>query len=180
MFAVSLVEVYMLKLKFRTSLITLAIISSFSFSSNAQRVVIQVDNESKGIVKAIAKRLGGDIHIDSDGFIAVSFEDKTLDQIKGIMNNPHVKVIEVDQKRELLTTFSDDTGDPAINQLTPYAVKQSKADLVSFTPPSNIKVCVIDSGLDINHPDFNNNVITKTDDPGTGDAFTHGGPILQV
>ena len=176
MFEVSLVEVYMLKIKFRTSLISLAIIGTFSFSSNAQRVVIQVDSENKGIIKALTKKLGGEIHVDSNGFIAASFNGKSLNQIKGILNNPHVKLIELDQKRKLLTTYSDDTGDPATSQLTPYAVKQSKADTIVFNPPSSIKVCVIDSGLDTSNLDFDTSSITGSWDLGTGDPFVHGGP----
>jgi len=167
---------YMLKIKFASSLITIAIISSFSLPSFAQRVVIQVDNENKGIIKALTKQFGGEIHIDSNGFIAVSFNGKSLNQINGIMNNPHVKLIEIDHKRALLASYSDDTGDPAISQLTPYAIKQSKANTIEFNPPSEIKVCVIDSGLDTSNLDFDTSSITGSWDPGTGDPFVHGGP----
>src|SRR3989338_7329849 len=110
----------------------------------ADRVIIQVDNANKGIITALTKQLGGEVKVDADGFIAAQFNGRSVDEIKGILKNPHIKLIEEDLVRN-----------PMQQQITPYAVYQSQANQVQFNPGAGIKVCVIDSGLDQSNPDFN-------------------------
>ncbi|MEO2268612.1 S8 family serine peptidase [Pseudoalteromonas sp. YIC-656] len=140
------------------------------------RYVIQVDNANKGIVKALAAQMGADINVDGDGFIAATFEGKDLSEVKGLLNNPHIKLVELDQRRSAMALFNDDAGNPTNQQLTPYAVYQSQANQLMFNANSDIKVCVIDSGLDRSNSDFNWNAITGSDDPGTGAWDVNGGP----
>lgn len=141
----------------------------------AERYIIQVDNAGKGIVKALTKQLGGDVKVDADGFVAVEFDGKSLDDVKGVMNNPHVKLVEVDQVRKPLGIYNDDIGNPMSQQITPYAFYQSQADLVNFNANAGMKVCVIDSGLDSSNPDFVWSGVTGDNDPGTGNWFEAGG-----
>jgi len=138
------------------------------------RYVIQIDNNGKGIVKALAAQAGGEVHIDGNGFIAATFQGKSLDDVKGIMNNPHVTAVEEDFRRYPSAIYNDDLGDPIVTQLTPYAIYQSQAN--QLTLQAGQKVCVIDSGLDQSNTDFNWGVITGDNDPGTGNWFDHGGP----
>ncbi|MEW9799383.1 S8 family serine peptidase [Alteromonas sp. CYL-A6] len=149
-------------------------------AGNAQaedsRYIIQVDNAGKGIVKALAKQSGAQIHVDADGFIAATFAGKSLEQVKGLLNNPHVKLVEADQKRYPMALYNDDAGNPETMQITPYAVYQAQADQVTFDPNAGMKVCVIDSGLDATNPDFEWSKITGDNDPGTGNWFDNGGP----
>lgn len=140
------------------------------------RYIIQVDNKSKGIVKALAKQSGAEIHVDAHGFIAATFDNKTLSQVKGLMNNPHVKLIEQDLERRPMAIYNDDGGNPDTTQITPYAVYQSQAKQVNFNPNAGMKVCVIDSGLDDSNPDFVWANITGDNDSGTGNWFDNGGP----
>lgn len=140
------------------------------------RYVIQVDQQKKGIVKALAKQLGAQIHVDGDGFIAATFTGKDLAQVKGLLNNPHVKLVELDQPRHLMSVYADDIGNPMTQQVTPYAVYQSQANQVTFNPNAGIKVCVIDSGLDRSNNDFQWNNITGDNDSGTGSWDVNGGP----
>ena len=139
------------------------------------RYIIQVDNGNKGVVKALAKKLGAQIHVDGNGFIAATFTGKDLSQVKGLLNNPHVKLVEADQRRHLMG-FSDDAGNPMTQQVTPYAVYQSQADQVSFNSAAGMKVCIIDSGLDASNPDFVWNNISGNNDSGTGNWNENGGP----
>ncbi|SFD46510.1 S8 family serine peptidase [Pseudoalteromonas denitrificans] len=166
------------KLTFTKSFIAMAVLGTISSSSFAERFVIQVDNVNKGIITALSQQLGGEVVLDADGFIAVEFDGQSLDGLKGILKNPHIKLIEIDQKRKLLSLFNDDAGNPAVTQLTPYAVYQSQANQVTFNHSAGIKVCIIDSGLDQSNTDFNrtNSNITGTNDSGTGNWFEHGGP----
>ena len=142
----------------------------------ADRVIIQVDNANKGIVTALTKQLGGEVKVDADGFIAAQFNGKSVDEIKGILKNPHIKLIEEDLVRKPMALFNDDAGDPMQQQITPYAVYQSQANQVQFNPGAGIKVCVIDSGLDQSNPDFNWGSITGDNDSGTGNWNVNGGP----
>jgi subtilisin family serine protease len=140
------------------------------------RYVIQVDNAKKGIVKALAKQLGAELHVDGDGFFAASFAGKDLAQVKGLLNNPHIKLIEQDQPRHLMAAYSDSSGNPMTQQVTPYAVIQSQANQVNFNASAGMKVCIIDSGLDRSNTDFVWNNITGNNDSGTGSWDVNGGP----
>lgn len=159
-----------------TPLAAACIIAMSATVAQAQeRYVIQVDNNGKGIVKALTKQNGGHIKVDGDGFIAAEFEGFSLEQVKGVLKNPHVKLVEVDQIRKSMAVYNDDAGNPMNTQITPYAVYQSEADLVTFNPSANLKVCVIDSGLDMSNDDFVWANITGDNDSGTGNWFEAGG-----
>ena len=152
----------------------LALGASGAAMADDSRFIIQVDADKQGIVKALARQMGGDIKLDSNGFIAASFEGKSLSEVKGLLNNPHIKMIEEDSRRVPLALFNDDSGNPMNEQLTPYAVYQSQANQLSLQ--SGMKVCVIDSGLDASNSDFNWSTITGDNDSGTGNWNSHGGP----
>ena len=159
-----------------TPLAAACIIAMSATVAQAQeRYVIQVDNNGKGIVKALTKQNGGHIKVEGDGFIAAQFDGFSLEQVKGVLKNPHVKLVEVDQIRESMAVYNDDAGNPMSTQITPYAVYQSEANLVTFDPSKNIKVCVIDSGLDMSNNDFIWANIKGDNDSGTGNWFEAGG-----
>lgn len=161
--------------KFSASIIAASIAASFAAQAANDRYIIQVDNSKKGVVKALAKQLGGEINLDSDGFFAATFSGKDLESVKGLLNNPHIKLIEEDQIRKPMSVWSDTAGDPNAVQVTPYGYFQSEADLVNLDLNAGMKVCVIDSGLDANHPDFDYARITGDNDSGTGNWFEAGG-----
>ena len=154
---------------------TLLALGASATASANDRYIIQVDNPGKGAVKALAKQSGATIEVDADGFIAATFSGKSLEDVKGILNNPHVKLVEVDEIRKPFALFTDDAGSPMVQQVTPYAVYQSQANQVSFNANAGMKVCVIDSGLDQSNPDFNWPAITGDNDSGTGNWYEAGG-----
>jgi subtilisin family serine protease len=157
------------------SLIAIGICLSFSAHAADDRYIIQVDSANKGVVKNLAKKLGAEINIEGEEFFAATFTGKDLNTVKGLLNNPHIQLIEEDAKRKLLS-YSDDIGDARETQLTPYAVYQSQADKLTFQPNSTVKVCIIDSGLDRSNNDFDWTMITGDNDSGTGNWDEHGGP----
>ncbi len=157
------------------SLIAMGVCLSFGAYAADDRYIIQVDSANKGVVKNLAKKLGADINVEGQEFFAATFTGKDLEAVKGLLNNPHIQLIEEDAKRKLLS-YNDDIGDARETQLTPYAVYQSQADLLTFQPNTEIKVCVIDSGLDRSNDDFDWASITGDDDSGTGSWDEHGGP----
>lgn len=162
--------------KFSCSVLAATVAASFAVNAANDRYIIQVDNSKKGVVKALAKKLGAEINVDSEGFFAATFSGQDLDQVKGLMNNPHIKLIEEDQIRKPMSVWSDDAGDPMIQQVTPYGYYQAEAGMVSFDANAGMKVCVIDSGLDSTNPDFIWSRITGDNDPGTGNWYENGGP----
>lgn len=163
----------------KLSVIAAATLLAMGFTAAASasdRVIIKVDNSKKGVVKALAKQLGGEIKVDADGFVAAQFSGKSLSQIKGLLNNPHIELVEEDMLRKPMAIYADDFGNPMTEQLTPYAVYQSQANLVNFNAGAGMKVCVIDSGLDRSNIDFNWGNITGDNDSGTGRWDVNGGP----
>ncbi|WP_025822647.1 S8 family serine peptidase [Shewanella marina] len=162
--------------KIASAVMTLSICTSFAVSADDDRYIIQVDNNKKGVVKALAKKIGGELKVDGNGFIAAKFSGKDLSQVKGLLNNPHIKLVEVDQRRHLMSLYNDDVGNPMTEQVTPYAVYQSKANQVNFNTAAGMKICVIDSGLDSSNNDFVWANITGDNDSGTGNWNEHGGP----
>ncbi len=149
---------------------------TLSTAAHAERVILQVDNLNKGLVTAMTRQAGGEVKVDADGFVAVEFAGKSFDEVKGIFNNPHIELIEKDQLRKPMGLFNDTTGNPMQQQVTPYAVFQSQANLVSFNPATAPKVCIIDSGLDRSNVDFEWGSITGDNDSGTGSWDVNGGP----
>ncbi|MCG9697711.1 S8 family serine peptidase [Shewanella sp. Isolate11] len=157
----------------KASALALSIASAFAAQAADDRYIIQVENNSKGIVKALAKKIGGEVHVDADGFIAATFAGKDLAQVKGLLNNPHVKLVEEDAVRKPMALYNDDVGNPNRTQVTPYAYYQSQADQLAYQ--GGMKVCVIDSGLDRSNTDFNWVGITGDNDSGTGNWDEAGG-----
>jgi len=162
--------------KFATSVLALAVTAAFSAQAADDRYIIKVDESKKGIVKALAKKLGAELKVDGNGFFAASFEGKSLSDVKGLLNNPHVQLVEEDQRRMPLSLYSDDAGNAMTKQLTPYAVYQSQADQIAFNGNAGMKVCIIDSGLDRSNQDFVWNNISGDNDSGTGNWDENGGP----
>jgi subtilisin family serine protease len=158
------------------SALFLALATHSHASPDQHRYIIQVDNGNKGLVTALTKQMGGELKLSSNGFIAASFNGKDINQVRGLLNHPAIKLIEQDHPRAPYALFNDDAGDPMSMQLTPYAVYQSQADQLTFNINSDIKVCVIDSGLDISNSDFNWGTITGDNDSGTGNWYENGGP----
>lgn len=157
------------------TLLSLCMISAFASQAADDRYVIQVDAEHKGVVKALVKKLGGDLHAEGQSFFSATIPGKDLPTVKGLLNNPHITLIEEDARRSTMG-YSDDVGDPRQVQLTPYAVYQSQAKQLTFQANTKVKVCVIDSGLDRSNSDFLWQNITGSNDIGTGNWDENGGP----
>ena len=172
----------------KLSLATLIALGTSSAAMAADnRYVIKIEKGQEGAVKALAAQMGGDIKVQGKGFIAVSFKGKSdvksSADLKGILKSPHITLIEEDPRRELLSLYNDDAGDPSTTQLTPYAIYQSQANQLALDTSNFKKVCVIDSGLAGKqgetgglNTDFDWSVITGSDDSGTGEWDTDGGP----
>jgi serine protease len=144
-----------------------------------ERYIIQYDNTAPGGPSSGIgmMRVGSGVSLQTEaamidlagGHVALMLEDQNAiaaylpaSVVKQIANQGNVALVEVDAKRYQLDT-------------TPYNVPQAQADQVSQASAGNRTVCVIDSGLDGNHRDFNFSNITGSNDPGgAGNWFTDG------
>lgn len=79
--------------KIAGAIMALSVSVSTSVIADDDRYIIQVDSSNKGVIKALTKQFGGQIHVDGNGFIAATFSGKDLAQVKGLLNNPHIKLI---------------------------------------------------------------------------------------
>ena len=138
------------------------------------RVIIAMDNANQGLITALTKQSGGIINIEANGFIAATFPGKTLNNIKGLMNHPLITLIESDPIRTN-HAYADDTTNPHTTQTRSYVITQSQSDIVTPNAGAMKKVCIIDSGIDGMHPDFNFGQIQGQDDAVSGRWDVPGG-----
>ncbi len=86
-------------------------------------------------------------------------------QKKALENDTSVKSIEVDPKRFLLA------------ESTPYGIKMVQANQLSDAGSSNQKVCIVDTGYDLDHEDLISSGVTGNDGYGsnnTGNWYNDG------
>jgi PKD repeat protein len=79
-------------------------------------------------------------------------------QLKALKQDPQVALVEEDPKRYLLA------------EETPYGITMVKALQVPDNMVSNRKVCILDTGYTLNHPDLINSGVTGDDGYGSNDT----------
>ncbi len=115
-------------------------------------------------IEAFAQSVQGQVELilPSIGGAAISMKPT---EIQSLSKNAQIKLIEVDPKRYLLA------------EETPYGITMVQAPEVSDANASNKKVCIMDTGYDLEHEDLMNSGITGDDGYGshdTGDWFNDG------
>ncbi len=142
----------------------------------------KVTKATPASVAAGVKAAGGNVVLKLDRLGAAAFigNDKS---VAALRSNPAVEYVEIDAKRSLMSLYNDDLGDPSAQQITPYAIYQSQANLMNLNMGSAKTVCVIDSGIAGGqgetggfNADFDWSNITGTNDSGTGNWNNDGGP----
>jgi len=85
--------------------------------------------------------------------------------LQGLQRNPNIEFVETDEKRYPSATQFEPNS--------PYGISMVQADLVTQAATSDKTLCIIDSGIQMAHPEFSGNAnISGTSDSGTGDWFT--------
>lgn len=149
----------------KLKVISAATLMALSGAAQAERVIVSYDSNAQGLKK------GHSIKREGRGWFAADLDEAGKSAIRG---KAGFKNMEIDQKRFPLAIFNDDVGNPMVEQITPYAIYQSEG--TQLTLQGGQKVCVIDSGLDRSNQDFDWSVINGTNDSGTGDWDSAGGP----
>lgn len=123
------------------------------------------------ILKSLSRSMGEDVTVVKSmgqGKLVLSI-GKAVNQntasamANTLIKNPMVNNAEPDPRRYPM----------AENQ--PWGISAVQADQVSDNESGNMTVCVIDSGYDINNPDLSGNLVSGTNDSGTGSWSTPGG-----
>lgn len=149
---------------FAVAALALAVSSAVVHAGNdKERVIIQFKPGSQAQVEKAVQRAGGNKHVELSKLdaMAVSVPSAALN---GLRNNPNIVLVEEDSKRYLLSSQYE----PG----TPYGITQVQADLVSDAGAGAVKVCIIDSGYDLGHPDLPTSGVTGRYDSGSGNWYT--------
>lgn len=149
-------------------------------NNEKERVIVEFKPGSQHLIEAF-------LHLDDDGLLdppddndgGGGSDNKVLyrydrfnamalqvphSAIHGLMNNPNVVSVTPDEKRFVQNT----QWEPG----KPYGIEMVQADLVSDAAAGTRKVCIIDSGYDMGHPDLQTSGVTGVNDAGTGTWYT--------
>ncbi|MBY6064301.1 S8 family serine peptidase [Pseudidiomarina sediminum] len=149
---------------FTVAALALAVSSSLAHAqSDKARVIIQFKPGSQAHVEHLVRRAGGRKHVDLARFEAMAVEVPEA-ALQGLRRNPNIVLVEEDAPRQLLSSQYE----PG----TPYGITQVQADLVSDAAAGTRKVCIIDSGYDLGHPDLPTSNVNGQYDSGTGNWST--------
>ena len=108
------------------------------------RVIVAYKDGQRGHAERALAMAGAEVHLDlaAQRGYAVSLPAVA---VEGLSHNPAIEYVEEDVRRFPLSL--------ATQQVVPYGYTMVQANQVPDTPANNSIVCVIDSGIDIGHPD---------------------------
>ncbi len=135
--------------------------------SEEGRYLVVFKNKPGNADRDMVRGNGASIMREFDIVPAMAIRVPNEKALFGIMHNPNVELVEVDQVRY------------ALGETVPWGVTAVKAPLVwSQTTGDNVKVAVLDTGIDYNHPDLKANYrggydfVSEDSDPFDGNG--HG------
>ncbi|MEW6705998.1 MAG: S8 family serine peptidase [Pseudomonadota bacterium] len=143
------------------------LLSTAAAAADTTRVIVVFKPGAAGHVRAAAAAVKGTVKHQIFGMDAMAIE-VPLQALQGLARNPNVEYVEEDVKRYPLATASA----AAAGQVVPYGIKMVQADQLPDTQAANRKVCIIDSGYDLQHEDLNGNDVAGEYDSGTGWWYT--------
>lgn len=156
-----------MKFSLKKSLVFLATAAVLSAGAQAandkERVIVAFKPGNKAAVQHAVQKAGGETKVDLSNYNAMAIS-VPANALKGLRNNPNVEYIEEDVKRRLMATEFEPSK--------PYGIVQVQADLLSDSAAGNRKVCIIDSGYDLGHPDLQSAGVDGSYDSGTGNWYT--------
>ena len=125
-----------------------------------ERVWVVYKEGGKGAVARVLRRSNAEIHYEMDSLNAYVASMPSA-AARGLSRNPHIDYIEADVKRY------------PFGETVPYGITAVQALEVSDAQAGNRTICIIDSGIDLGHPEFTTQFnISGASDSGTGDWFT--------
>ena len=143
-----------------SSLAALMLLGTPAYAA-VERVIVGFQPGKSAEARSAISQGKGSVVVDLSRHNALAIEIPSQ-ALKGLENNPNVAYVEPDLKRYPMA------------EVTPYGISMVQANDPGLAQPtSNSKaVCVIDSGYDSGHPDLQGNIVTGTEDSGTGSSLT--------
>jgi len=163
---------------------TLAAVSPAQSNPPATRYLVEFVAGKEANGKAALKAAGGVVkmNLGKHNAVAAEIPDAKLSVLK---SNPNIKLVEVDEVRYPISAVHalPSGADRRVNvdgssapEVVPYGVTMVQAEGFAGNTSGDIKVCVIDSGYDINHEDKPGlDVVDGTDDIGGAGPWTKDG-----
>lgn len=158
-------------------------VAAASKSKGQQRYIVKYKEGQAPGTKAALKKAGGKVEKNLSRHNAVAIT-LPAGKLAALLKNDKIEYIEIDELRSsgpiTRTAASgadgfDDVGTPP-GEVRPYGVAMVQAEGMVGNTNSGIKVCVIDSGYDINHEDKPiGPVVTGTDDLGGSGPWDEDG-----
>ena len=146
--------------------------SAAAAANDTTRVIVAFKPGTAASVHASVAAARGSIKHQIFGMDAMAIE-VPAQALHGLLRNPNVEYVEEDLKRYPLAAATPSTGSPyATGQLVPYGIQMVQADQLPDTYAGNRKLCIIDSGYDLQHEDLSANNVTGEYDSGTGWWYT--------
>jgi len=106
-----------------------------------ERVWVVYKDGGKGAVARVLRSANAEIHYEMDNLNAyVASMPSTA--VRGLNRNPHIDYVEADVKRY------------PFGETIPYGITAVQALEVSDAQAGNRTICIIDSGIDLAHPEF--------------------------
>ena len=140
------------------------VLSCLSYQSLAAdgRYIIGYKAGSSEFVRSLVAQARGQVTRDlgRHDALAVSIPARA---VTGMQSNPNVLYVEEDARRY------------AYGEILPYGIPMVQANATAIAQPAlttSKKICIIDSGYDLGHPDLQTSGVTGTWDAGTGDWST--------
>lgn len=137
-------------------------VATMGADGRSQRPEFSVARAQQALQKANVNALS---HLAS---VHASVAELTPKQRKLLQANPEVEYIEEDSKRYLMDVITP------MAQSTPYGITMVQANQVSDASAGNMKVCVIDTGYDLDHEDLQSSGVTGFAFSGHGNWYEDG------
>ncbi|MFY8275384.1 S8 family peptidase [Pseudoalteromonas sp. SSDWG2] len=133
----------------------------------AARVIFEYHNGGKEALIAAIEAAGGEVKrlLDHDNSLAAVIDVDAYSQLKNLKT---IKSTEIDPKRSHIPTNMTQVG---FTDFVPYGVSMVQADQLNYM--GGIKVCVVDTGYDLGHPELPQSTVTG-DDEGAGPWYQDG------
>jgi len=173
-----------------TSVTTAAFLLPVAFDATAagkdqgqERYIVKYKEGQAPGANAAVKKSGGKIEKDLSRHNAIAIT-LPAGKLAALLKNDKIEYIEIDELRSPVPMVRaaasgadsfDDEGTPP-GEVRPYGVAMVQAEGMTGNTEGGIKVCVIDSGYDINHEDKPiGPVVTGTDDIGGSGPWDEDG-----
>jgi subtilisin len=143
------------------SVIVIMIVSLVPYSLASQNKVDVLIGFKEKPDDSVVKAFGGNVKYDFAPFINVIAANMPENAIQGLSHNPNIAFVEPDAEANIL--------DHAVTSNTleyenSWGVDHIRADSVHpYNTGDGIRVCVVDTGINYNHPDLNANYVLGID-----------------